>query len=75
MLNASAAYQGDRDKNTNIGEIIKGQEDASALIQDLVAECAVPDALFARVQELIPTLARLRGFCRVVQKQIEQGAP
>ena len=72
MCNAMTAIQSDGIDDTSIGDIIKGQEVPTTLINDLDADCALPDALFKCIQLLVATPSRLRGFCRAVQKRIEQ---
>ena len=56
----------------SIDEAIIGQQQANVFIRELRTEYASPDALFARVQELVLSLAQLRGFCRTLQKFIER---
>lgn len=58
--------------SNSIDDAILGQQQANAFIRELRTDYATPDALFARVQELVPSLSQLRGFCRTLQKFIER---
>lgn len=56
-----------------IGDTIAGQTEGSRFVRDLVDGTAAPDALHQRLRELASDTSRLRGFCRAIQKYIEQG--
>ena len=75
MLNASAAFEGDRNENSSIGEIIAGQSEGDAFLRGLADNCSVPDALFGRVSALATHPAKLQGFCRAIQKFVERVSP
>ena len=56
-----------------ISEVINGQDEGARLIRELTDELCIADMLFREVQALASSPATLRGFCRQLQKHIEQG--
>ena len=57
--------------STYIAEIVGGQADGEAFLRSL-NECTPPDALADRVASMIDSRAKLRGFCRALQKKLER---
>ena len=58
----------------SIAAAIAGQQAGACFVRDLRDGMAAPDALCLRLRELAGDAARLRGFCRALQKQLERGA-
>ena len=58
--------------SNSIEKAIIGQQQADEFIRELRTDYTLPDALFSRVQEMISSAARLRGFCRTLEKFIER---
>ena len=56
----------------SIDETIAGQADGSRFVRDLRDGIAAPDAMFVRLQEIATDTAKLRGFCRALQKALER---
>ena len=42
-------------------------------MRDLCDGVSAPDALFMRLREIAGNAAKMRGFCRALQKYIERG--
>lgn len=56
-----------------VSEALDGQRLASRFIDELRMTYADPDALYFALQAANASPARLRGFCRAVQKMLEVG--
>ena len=56
-----------------IAEVIEGQASGARLIRELGVEMCEVDRLLFDVQTLGKSPARLRGFCRELQKHFENG--
>lgn len=54
-----------------VSEALDGQRLASRFVDELRMTYADPDALFFEMQGANTSPARLRGFCRAVQKMLE----
>lgn len=57
----------------SIADAIAGQQEGVRLVRDLRTTFASPDALLLRLRENLGNAAKMRGFCRALQKIIEQG--
>ena len=57
----------------SIADTIAGQQEGVRLVRDLRTTFASPDALLLRLRENLGNAAKMRGFCRALQKIIEQG--
>ena len=55
-----------------IADAIAGQMAAAQFVRDLRGNIVAPDLLFARLRGITDDAA-MRGFCRVIQKTLEQG--
>ena len=58
----------------SIADTIAGQQEGSLFLRDLRTTFASPDALFLRLRENLGNAAKMRGFCRALQKFIEKGS-
>ena len=58
---------------------LAGERSAATILRDIEADVADPDATYLAVNGMLPvcsdtdSLAKLRGFCRAMQKAIEAG--
>jgi hypothetical protein len=75
MYNMMARSQSDRIDEARIGEIIAGQSDGDAFLCGLAGNCSISDALFEKVLALATHPAKLKGFCRAIQKFVERVSP
>ena len=57
-----------------VAQTILGQGEARHFLRDLRDGLAAPDALFMRLREIADDAAKMRGFCRALQKYIERGS-
>ena len=55
-----------------IADTIAGQRAGAQFVRDLCDGISAPDAMFIRLQEIAKAPAKLRGFCRALQKFIER---
>lgn len=56
-----------------IADTIAGQQEGSRFVRELCDGISAPDALLMRMRENLGNAAKMRGFCRALQKYIEQG--
>ena len=56
----------------SIADTIAGQIEGSRFVRDLCAGVSAPDAMFMRLREIAGNAAKMRGFCRALQKYIER---
>lgn len=56
-----------------IAAAITDQRAADRLVSKLRGNIVLPDLLFTCLREMGDDAARLRGFCRAVQKSLERG--
>lgn len=59
----------------SIADTIAGQQEGSRFVRDLCDGVSAPDALLIRMRENLGNAAKMRGFCRAIQKYIERGRP
>ena len=57
-----------------IGDTIAGQQEGVRFMRELCDGIAAPDALCLRLREIADDAAKMRGFCRALQKYIERGS-
>ena len=70
---SSAAHRGKAPFDL-ISEAIAGQEEGRGFVRDLADGASVPDALFMRLRQIAGNAAKMRGFCRAVQKFVERAS-
>ena len=58
----------------SIADTIAGQQEGARFVRDLCDGISAPDALFMRLREIADDAAKMRGFCRALQKYIERGS-
>ena len=58
----------------SVADTIAGQQDGDRFIRGLREIYYDPDALATRLQEIAGDAARLFGFCRALQKQLERNS-
>ena len=57
----------------SIADTIAGQQEGASFVRGLRDGVSAPDAMLIRLREIAGNAAKLRGFCRALQKFIERG--
>lgn len=54
-----------------VGEVLRGEADAATLLVVLKTTCGDGDEICRSIERIGGSPARLRGFCRVLQREVE----
>ncbi len=71
---SNTAHRGKAAPFDSIADTIAGQQQGVRFVRDLRDGVSAPDALLMRLREIAGDAAKMRGFCRTLQKFIERGA-